>query len=469
MTVTRGWGALTVKDPPAWLADKLRIFRRSPDGKGKYQELAWMDGDTLVTLPGFARRVEALLGGEHEGRLWLMDKRRPLPQPDLGKALEGLRPYQVDVVKDLVDARGGVASLPMAFGKTHVMAAIIKAFPHEELVVRDTPLVVVLEPSLELVGQTFEKLKQILPDRMTGKLTGRSSVMTDDVLVTTYESLRNVDLDSIGILIADEVHCSASRARAELISKVKNAARWGMSATATGRYDGADLLIEGMFGQIAARRTYADMVAEGVLAPIEVVWLPAPRPTVIDDRSYSSLVASATRNNSAFCEMVAELMSRIPDDMKTICFTEHVQLMAQLNKLMPSVPYVHGETSSVLKLSKKDRDAMRARLQDGDVQKVMSTYVWKEGVDIPDLSVVVSTSCGGSEIAATQIPGRLARLSEGKTKGWLIDFSHRWDMARNGHPGRLLLNDKARMNRYRELQFDQTFLNSIDEVPFIRG
>ena len=462
-TIKLGWGSLEVKDPPDFLADKLRIFRRAVDGRGRYQELSWMSDGTLVTLPGFAKRVLSMCDGR------VFDKRRPLPEPDMDAALDGLRDYQVPVVKDLIAARGGVASLPMAFGKTHVIAAVIKAFPHEEMVVRDTPLVVVVEPSVELVTQTYDKLGAIIPGRTVGKLTGRSTVETDDILVTTYESLKNVDLDSIGILIADEVHCSASKVRADLISRVRNAARWGMSATPTGRFDGADLLVEGMFGPIAARRTYDDMVKDGILAPIEVIWLPAPKPAFISEGSYPDLVASVTRKNAAFVEMVAKLLERIPDDMKTICFTEHVKLMAEIAKIAPDIPYVHGESSNVLKLTKADRDQRRKQLESGEIKKILSSYVWKEGVDIPDLSVVISTSCGGSEIAASQIPGRLARLTEGKAKGWLIDFGHRWDMARNGHPGRLLLNDRARMNRYRELQFDQTFVNSIDEVPFIRG
>ena len=103
---------------------------------------------------------------------------------------------------------------------------------------------------------------------------------TDDVQVITLDSLHLINPSDVGILIVDEAHNAASAERADSISKFTNAIRWGVSATPTGRFDGGDLVLEGLLGPVVCTRTSQDAVKLGALVPLEVYWVNAPEPKV---------------------------------------------------------------------------------------------------------------------------------------------------------------------------------------------
>ena len=66
----------------------------------------------------------------------------------------------------------------------------------------------------------------------------------------------------------------------EILTKFKYARKWGVSATPSGRFDGRDKVIEGLFGPVVYQRTYAQGISDGALVPIKVYWVYAPEPTI---------------------------------------------------------------------------------------------------------------------------------------------------------------------------------------------
>jgi superfamily II DNA or RNA helicase len=77
---------------------------------------------------------------------------------------------------------------------------------------------------------------------------------------------------------------------------------------------------------------------------------------------------------------------------------------------------------SFVKLDNKKVLLMRQEFRDGHLKRVISTGVWKRGVDFPHLKVLVRADGGASEILSTQIPGRVSRTAEDKDLGILIDL-----------------------------------------------
>ena len=102
---------------------------------------------------------------------------------------------------------------------------------------------------------------------------------------------------------------------------------------------------------------------------------------------------------------------------------------------------------------------------------MISTHCWKQGVDFPELSVVVNAGGGGSDIIAKQVPGRASRAADGKDRAYIVDFVHEWDredpISRSGRPGPLLSADRARRKAYHDLGFKEVECRSISELPFI--
>jgi superfamily II DNA or RNA helicase len=75
------------------------------------------------------------------------------------------------------------------------------------------------------------------------------------------------------------------------------------------------------------------------------------------------------------------------------------------------------------KMTQKQLDIMRAAFAKGTLKFVISTLVFRQGVSFDNLRVLVRADGAVSEIMGIQIPGRLARLHEGKEFGYLVDIT----------------------------------------------
>jgi len=505
-TINLRWGdgyLIVAPIVPDELTKQLRYWHRQLEwdggrrvATGEYRELYTLEErvdqasgtwvQTLTTLPGYVHRVKGIL--KSQGMPYqVTDERTPVPQPDIPASMAGLLEYQLECSYTALMSGGGMIACPTGWGKTHIMAAICRAYPHEALCLRNTPTIIICAPDKDIVRKNYNDMCQIMPDREQGiVMSGQKKIWATDIQHITIDSLHLVETDDIGILIADEVHSAASEARTEHIAAASKAMKWGMSATPTGRFDGRDIVTEGLFGPIVYTRTYQQGVEDGALVPIRVLWCKLPEPSrglerYLAYKQRESRYRHGMYRDPAVIKTITDLLSRIPDTMQTLCIMRHIE---QLNELVPfcmDIPYVHGTTSAsdlqkqrrynVAAVSKKERDVRYDQVADGTIRKVLSTWVYKQGVNFPDLNVIINAGGGGSDIVARQIPGRESRSIAGKYESYLIDFWHDWDTARDKkgrtRPGPLLSDDRSREKAYTELGFDQVWLNSIDEIPFL--
>lgn len=484
------------------ISDKLRFYRKTigisgrtyrKEVSGEFEDLFYVDRDKdgawlLYTLPGFAHKVLdhcRANGIPFEFR----DRRTPLPEPDADAAFEGLRDYQMDAVAEAVNACGGVIKLPTGSGKTRVAAGIIKAFPRAEMVSRGTPTYVFACPDKDINRKNWLSFRELMPDRDVGIVMSGMHKPSDDVVCCTIDSLENLDPEQVGVLVCDEMHTASSRGRMEKIMRFRHAARWGVSATPTGRFDGGDLVAEGLFGPIVFEMTYADMVKKGALVPIKVLWLDCPDPEC-GLRRYAALtdrdakVRNGLTGNLGLCRLIADTIAAIPDSMQTLCIVQYLEhmdhIVSSLSEVLDAdrIAMVHGETSQenmtewdyLRAISAKERKSIYDRFASGEIRKAISTHVWKQGVDFVDLQVIINAGGGGSDIVAKQIPGRASRISEDKSEAFVIDFWPAWDtddpMSRNakGRPGPLLSAAKQRRRAYGQLGFEQIWLDNTDQL-----
>lgn len=488
-TVSLRRGAITVDCAPAGLKDLLRYWKKelfsgkkNPIRKmgGHYENLYTAQGSTVTTLPGFGHKILEFLR-KTDCPFEVKDFRLPLPKPNFEKACQGLYDHQIEPVITALLAGGGIVSLPTGFGKTVCAGAIIRAFDPEELKLRGTPRIIFAAPDKDINQKNFEAFERLFPDREVGLVMSGKRKFSDDIQVITLDSLHLIDPSEVGILIVDEVHSAASTDRSTSISTFHNAARWGVSATPTGRFDGGDVLNEGLFGPVVVQKTYQDAVKLGALVPIEVYWVKAPKPHIgmqyyLQYKQRDSKIRSAIVANPDYSQLVAGLMHRIPDSMSVICFTQWVKQMANIHALCPDISYVHAQTNegvgTIHPIKPKERKEIYDKMVSGEIKKIFATHVYKQGVDFPSLDIVINASAGGSDITAKQIPGRASRKADGKDKAYVIDFTHDWDWyEHNGtrKPGPLMASDLARRRSYRDLGFNQTVVESIDELPFLKN
>jgi superfamily II DNA or RNA helicase len=468
--------------------------RRVPTGEYRelYEMQEYIDDDQcfvqkMTTMPGFVHLIKTTLKGEGI-QANIIDERTPAPTPDIAASLTGLREYQYECAYQTLMSGGGIVACPTGWGKTHIMGALCKAYPHEELLLRNTPTTVICAPDKDIVRKNYEDLCEILPDRDIGiVMSGRKKVFSTDVQLCTLDSLHHIPAEDVGVLIADEVHSAASESRAEALSAMNKAVRFGMSATPTGRFDGRDKVTEGIFGPVVYTRTYKQGVEDGALVPIRVLWLRLPEPAMgIDDYLVYSQRESRYRHgmyrDASVQQTITALIKRVPEEMQTLCIMRHTEQLNFLSPHCPEITYVHGEANAanlqkqrrhnLAPVSRKERESLYNQIRDGEIRKVFSTWVYKQGVNFPELEVIINAGGGGSDIVAKQIPGRESRNIDGKEESWLIDFYHEWDTKKDkrGHTraGPMLSDDRSREKAYTELGFDQNWITSIDEIPFLK-
>ena len=504
-TLHFGNGFLRVEPAfPAALPKKLRYWRRTLGwseaqmrrvATGEYQDLCsvktWIDdqqrlNQELMTMPGFMFRVKQIL--RDEGWSYrVIDERTPMPKPDLVRACQGLRDYQVPMAWTAIMSGGGIVAAATGIGKGRIMKAIADAYTHEDLQARGTPLTVIAAPDQDITAKNFKEMKELLPHREVGLVMAGYNNFSDDIQVITLDSLHRINPDEVGILIVDEVHTAASDKRTDDLLKMRNAARWGVSATPTGRFDGRDLVTEGLFGPVIYQYSFADGVRDGALVPITVYWVKSPEPTIGIERYEKFRMRTAKlrhglTNNEARNQLVGEIVSRIDPVHQTLCI---LQYLGHMNALRPhcgdGVEIVHADSDpkkfaglkNLYPVSSKERRAIYGRMESGAISKILSTYVYKQGVNFPLLEIVVNAGGGGSEIVAKQIPGRESRRVGSKDRSFLVDFWHPWDTEQDKRKrtvaGPIHRDDQSREKVYNQLGFEQIWVNSITELPFLKA
>ena len=504
-TIRWGDGFITVEPAvPESLLKKLTYYRRSLErdartyrmqSSGTYEPLYSLESYTdpqglyhqkLTTMPGFMHRIKKLLAAEG----WsykIIDERTPMPTPDIVRGCRGLRDYQVPIVYTSVVSGGGIVSAATGAGKTRILCGIIGSYSHDDLKARGTPLTVVATPDKDITAKNYRDIQEILPDREIGLvMSGVKKIWSDDIQVITLDSLHLLDPDDVGILIVDEVHAAASDKRSESLIQMRRAARWGVSATPTGRFDGRDLVTEGIFGPVTSQYSFADGVRDGALVPITVYWVESPEPAMglecyerftMREAKYRHAVSRNKERN----RLIGELISKIPGESQTLCIMQYLDQMNSLYPFCgPGVSIVHGQTDqnaiskwqNLHAISKAEREDLYRRMESAEIKKALSTYVYKQGVNFPHLQVVINAGGGGSEIIAKQIPGRESRKVGDKTRSFLVDFWHPWDKVTNDKqkrvPGPVHRDDQSREKIYKELGFEQVWVKNLNELPFLQ-
>lgn len=431
----------------------------------------------LVTLPGFAFLARQTMR-EAGYNVNFIDERTPRPKYDLKKAMAGLREYQYECVYKALWSGGGIIACPTGWGKTHIIGAIMTAHDRDELCYRNTCLSVLVTPGVDLAKKNYRDLYEMLPDREVGLICTGVKKFSEDIQVVTPESMDHVPLEEAGILIYDEVH-TMSYARAERVLRANKAMRFGCSATPSGRFDGGDKVIEGVVGPIIYTRTYAEAVEDGAVVPLRVYWINCPEPQGWHHyKTHQANYRNGIWRNIQFHHLAGRIWRRIPDSLQALAMVDKLE---HLNNVLPQLncQYAHGtKRADTLENNRYDnlepcsdklRDKIYEQLAAGDIRKIASTGIYRQGVNFPQLTVMMNLAGLGSDIISGQLPGRTSRVSDGKEYGFIIDFWHRWDTYdKKGRrvAGPILRDDMKREQIYRDMGFQQMWVEDISQIEF---
>lgn len=367
-----------------------------------------------------------------------------------------LRPAQWHAIAAMSGAHGGIIDAPTAFGKTYAVRAMCHLYPQAKIDV-------VVRPK-DVAAKIVERLSAVFP--AIGMMGAGKNVLGERITVYTAGSLHRSDGDA-DILLADEAHNLVTDKTAQALAVYRRSRNFGFTATPEGRLDGADMLLTTFFGPRLFRMSYREAQDAGLVVPIRVRWLPI--------RSETNPAANLTdvplkrwglwRNEFRNRAIAADIYAMYPPDTQILVLCETIDHLAHLLPLLPDFVVCHAPITAeqhaeyvAAGLFRPDLPRMTPELRKqytkdferGTLRRVIATDVWSTGVDFPALEVLYRVDARESAIQDTQAPGRVARLSDGKAYGEVVDCLDLFDPV-------LLRKSRKRKSHYDALGWEQAW------------
>lgn len=364
---------------------------------------------------------------EHGFSVEVDDLRVPPVAVDHAAPLAWLRDYQREAVARVVRRTRGILWIPTGGGKTEIAAALTQRIPARWL------FLVHRGNLLDNAAERYE--------RRTGAKAGRIgegawTIGDGGFVVATFQTLwaklkrgeprALALLEGAEGLMVDEAHTLPASSFWKVVMATRNAYwRVGLSGTPLARGDRRSMFTVAALGQVVYRLLPETLIAQGVLSKptIRMVecrqgptdpqagWAKVYRERVVRSAARNDLVASiarvAARPSLLFVQQIA-----------------HGRALAKkLTALGIRATFAEGMHSV------EHRTRLIRRLVDGEIDMLVCTVIFQEGVDIPELRSVVVATGGASSIAAIQRMGRGMRVAEGKStfEVWdILDVGPRW-------------------------------------------
>lgn len=426
-------------------------------------------------LTGLLDHVIALLA-KRDVEVVLDAERLPVLEPRMALALlpskVTLRDYQQPLVDLALMRRRGIIHAAVNSGKTELALEIIRQL-------RLTTLYLV--PSKELHRQMLAMVAARLPGIDIGEIkadTFRPGLLTigmNQSVITAFpdpkapthrsltdrqQAMRDWIRDDVECLMGDEVHHSTSDRWSAVFKHARTAQyRYGFSATPYGTGDVRDMLLTGLTGPPLGAVTTTELMARGLSVKTDVQFIKY-------DTTGFALREMTGKDYQAICEAgIEENASRVAGLWHVII--PHLQ---QQQRILIMVDTINGGDYIRSRLQErlapwpklfpqtlygpdKDREAILERFTSG-TSPILITTLLKEGVNIPEIDVLVNAGAKASAIRTIQQAGRVLRTRSGKSTARIYDFidpAHKL----------LLEHSRKRYNAYKQEGFSVDLIEGV--------
>lgn len=349
--------------------------------------------------------------------------------PSACVALRDLRPYQYDIVKKVLgtyeeDGKKAFYIVATGLGKTVIAATIAN-----ELWKRGCRRILVLCHQTDLAQQLEQGFwMQLTKDTPTSVFfDGVPPRDTEGVSFGLYQSLYGylpgIEEDRFDVVIVDEAHHAMAYGFRACLEHLKPRFLIGMTATPW-RGDGQSLTT--VFGEPLAKVSLVDGMAMGYLSKVDyrilcdnVDW---------DGIQYVSKKKLTIKdlNKRLFLPQRDEaVITEIQSVIKTVLNPKIAIFSPSIEHSNRFAAMLSAAGIPTAALSTSDKAERRRRLMAfsaGNYTAVTAVDVMNEGIDIPDVNILVFLRATHSRRVFVQQLGRGLRLSEGKTKVIVLDF-----------------------------------------------
>jgi superfamily II DNA or RNA helicase/HKD family nuclease len=320
-------------------------------------------------------------------------------------------------------ARRGLVVLATGLGKT-----LLAAFAAREM---GAMRVLFLAHRDEILDQGSKAFARVLPERSCGRFSGPRREREAELLFATVQTLARPEHlssfppDHFDLVIVDEFHHAAAASYRRVIDHFTPTFMLGLTATPE-RGDGAELLalcedrlihraglIEGI-----ARRLLVPFTYRGIKDDIDYAAIPWRRgrfaPEALDE--------ALTRESHAAQALAQYLEHAGPSPRRGLWFCASIAHAEYIAAFLTG----HGVAAEAVHSGPTgaSRSESLRRLGAGELQAIAAVDVFNEGIDVPDIDVVVLLRPTESRVVFLQQIGRGLRLPvrSQKSRLLILDF-----------------------------------------------
>lgn len=350
--------------------------------------------------------------------------------PEFSPSRRVLRTYQAEASSRLHDALTDVGRAQMVMatglGKTVIMADLVVNLLESDAL--EHGRVLVLAHTRELVSQLNRNFWYQLPKWVcTHQLSdGEIPSFWDGITFATIQGVQaqRETLPAFDLVIVDEAHHIGAESFRSVIKELN--ARWLLGATAT-PWRGDSYDIDLLLGEPVVRLGIVEGLQRGFLADVDY--------RLLADNVDWSVVQEISRNNYSLPQLNRTLIIPMRDEQASQIIREVFLKEGRRGAIVYSPTVVHANhfagmlrhvgfkaESISSELSFRDRDALMTRLRAGRLDVIVTVDLFNEGVDVPDVDLIVFMRVTHSRRIFVQQLGRGLRLSPGKDKVIVLDF-----------------------------------------------
>ncbi len=344
------------------------------------------------------------------------------PYPHQERMLEALT-----VERERHDRHANLVVAATGTGKTVVAALDYKGLCQRE---GRRPTLLFVAHREEILRQSLGTYRAVLRDGSFGEIHGGGRIAEGTHVFAMIQSLKKDRLEQLGtdafeVVVVDEFHHAAASSYDALLNRVEPMELLGLTATPE-RLDGKDVT-EWFGGRIAVELRLWEAIDQGFLVPFQyfgvadgtdlrtVTW----RRGGYVMEELSNLYTNDDRRIAKLLESLQRILLD-PRQMRGLGFCvsiEHARYMARkfTEAGLESVALTGDDSPDY-------RSEVLDKLQAGHLRCVFSVEVLGEGVDVPDVDVLLLMRPTQSATLFTQQLGRGLRRADGKSHLTVIDL-----------------------------------------------
>jgi superfamily II DNA or RNA helicase/Holliday junction resolvase len=350
--------------------------------------------------------------------------------PEYAPARRELRKYQEEVTdrfrEALLDTGRAQIILATGLGKTIVMAEVVADLLRDDRI--DGGNVLVLAHTRALVDQLHRTFWFQLPSWVSTHQLNEGEVPSywDGITFATVQSAlaKLEQLPRFGLILVDEAHHIGAEMFRQVINSVKPRMLGGVTATPW-RGDGFDL--DEVLGSPLVKIGIADGLREGFLSEVDY--------RLLADNLNWEIVQGLSKHKYSLNELNKKLILPTRDEEAARIARQVFDEEKRRAGIVFSPTIVHAEAFAAMlrrygfraepvssETDPRKRDTLMSKFRAGQLDFVTTVDLFNEGVDVPDVDLLVFLRATHSRRIFVQQLGRGLRVSPGKSKVVVLDF-----------------------------------------------